>query len=268
MFKRSALILALSALAAAQSLSASCQTALTAADNDPATANCTDLNGLLNILLVPANQSLITPITAFVSGFCAAPLCSTATIQAVATNITTACGADLAGLGISSDEVGAVAGLAAQFFPVLKNLLCLADSQTHEYCVTEILDNVQSFTGVPLTIANIKGQLPALTGDAAGLANGNSQLPTNITCTPCVQAAYITLKDALPGTINGSAEASAIAQQCGAAFEAADATSSVVFEATGTSALSASATHTGAATRIVPAAGALVALAAAFVSLA
>jgi hypothetical protein len=224
------------ALAAAQSisdLSASCQAVITELQRDNAAATCTDLAGLLNILATPKNDSLIAPIDGWLHSFCGAAPCSNDTISAVAQNITTGCATDLAGVGITASDVSNVASLVDIILPFGKEIACLADSKASEFCVTEVLTSIQTFVGQQLSIGTLENVLPQLIGQAEATESDPLNLPTNVTCTPCVQAAYILAKDAFPGDANITQAKTAITAQCGAAFEQADTMPSGIIEGTG-----------------------------------
>lgn len=271
MFKYTAVILSVGALAAAQNinLSPSCNTAVSALAQNAAVENCTNVNGLLNILVAPANTSLIQPINSFLTGFCAASDCSATTITGVVNNITTACAQDLAQLGVTGVNGQQVGSIVAQFFDLAKDVACLADSSANQFCLTEVLTNVQTFLGQPLSIATLESTLPSLVGQAIQTGGSSIQIPANITCTPCVQAAYVLLKDALPGQVNGTEEKAAIVAQCGAPFEAADALPSGIVEGTGANGPSATNKPNAARASTVASAGALLfAVAGAFVAIA
>jgi len=271
MFKFTAVILSVGALAAAQSLSdltPSCNQAVTALASNAEVNNCTNVNGLLNLLLTPANSSLIPGIDSFLHGFCAAPDCSAATITGVAANLTTACAQDLASIGVTAADGQQIGAIVQQFFPLVKDVACLSDSSANQFCLTEVLTNVQSFFGQPLSIATLENTLPQLVGQAIQTGGSSVQIPANITCTPCVQAAYVLLKDALPNQVNGTDEKNAIIAQCGAAFEAADAMPSGIVEGTGTNGPSASKPNSARSTAVAGAGALLFAIAGAFVAIA
>jgi len=271
MFTLTAVILSVGALAAAQSLSdltPSCNQAVTALASNAEVNNCTNVNGLLNLLVVPANSSLIQPIDSFLRGFCAAPDCDPATISAVATNLTTACAQDLANVGVTQADVAQVGSLVGQFFPLVKDVACLADSKANAFCLTEVLTNVQTFIGQPLSISTLENTLPQLIGQAITTGGSSIQIPANITCTPCVQAAYVILKDAFPNQVNGTDEKNAIVQQCGAAFEAADAMPSGIDEGTGANVPSANKPNDARSTAVAGAGALLFAIAGVFVAIA
>jgi len=235
-YKSSSIILMFGALAAAQSisdLSASCQAVITELQRDNAAATCTDLAGLLNILATPKNDSLIAPIDGWLRSFCAAAPCSNDTLSSVAQNITTGCASDLNSVGITPDDVSNVASLGQVIFPLGKEIACLADSKASAFCVTEVLTSIQTFVGQPLSIGTLESTLPQLIGQAEATESDPLSLPANVTCTPCVQAAYILAKDAFPGEANITDAKNAITAQCGAAFEQADVTPSGIIEGTG-----------------------------------
>jgi len=122
----------------------------------------------------------------------------------VATNITTGCALELSALGVSSANASSIAPAIQQFYPTVRKIVCLKDSNTN--CITQTLTNVQSVVGT-LSVTNIVGIVGKL---------DQVQIPTNVTCTDCMKAAYNIIKTDVPDLASDIAPAAQ--SQCGAAF--------------------------------------------------
>ncbi|EDR08811.1 uncharacterized protein LACBIDRAFT_296259 [Laccaria bicolor S238N-H82] len=196
-------VISLAAYASAQSLSSACTTALTSVALNPDAAACLSPSSLIPIATGGANKSVVAPINNWLTAVCGAPACSNATIAAVVTNITTGCATDLAATGFTSDLTPTITTLVEQYYPTVRQVICLKDGSTN--CITETLTNIEAIVG-PLTLTNI----------LSIAANPPSTIPTNITCSNCIKAAYNIIAKDVPSIVSEAAPA--LQSQCGASF--------------------------------------------------
>jgi len=222
-------------------LSQSCQTALENAIDTPAFSTCMNILGALPVVTSTTNDSLVSPVASWLNGLCAASPCDNATLTAAATNISSGCQSDL-----SSHETGVSAATilntAIQFYPTVRQVVCLKDTGSTgsgELCITELLTDVQTAVGQPLSI-NTLSQIPAIisSGNFGGIS-----IPKNITCSNCTQAAWSIVDQQIPQAANVSVITSTLNSQCGASFvSSASSLPANIVEGTGTAAPSASST--------------------------
>jgi hypothetical protein len=208
-----AVALSLAALAAAQSLSdlsTECQAGINGLSSNTEANNCLALNQFTNIFLTPSDQSVIAPVTNWLTAFCGASDCSDSTISTVVESITTACAKDLAPLGVTGNDTSAtVAQYVQQYFGTAKEVLCLANTSSDQFCATELANDAQDSLGKPLSIDNLVSTLSGV------VVSGQSPVNTTIVCTPCTQGIIAVLHD--DATI-GSSVSSGLSSTCGADF--------------------------------------------------
>ncbi|KAG6852868.1 hypothetical protein C0991_008478, partial [Blastosporella zonata] len=157
---------------------------------------------LIAILTSP-NASIVAPVNNWLTGLCAAPVCSNDTLSAIVVNATAGCSTELASFGLSSSDNTAVTALLQQYYPTARNALCLKDGSTN--CITQILTNVQEITGT-ISLSNAVS--------LASASTDNATLPANVACTDCVKAIYNTVNTAIPGLFNSDS----VQETCGASF--------------------------------------------------
>lgn len=202
MLTRTLTISALLSVAAAQiNLSASCTKALTTIATNADANACLTPSPLLPIL-TDSSASVVDPINNWLTSLCAAPSCSNDTIAAIVTNATTGCATDLAAIGYTAESTPAVSALIQQYYPTVRNVVCLKDGNTN--CVTQTLTNIQGVLG-PLSIQNVLALVAADT---------NVTLPANISCTNCLKAAYNAVNTEIPGLFTTDS----VQNECGASF--------------------------------------------------
>jgi hypothetical protein len=109
----------------------------------------------------------------------------------------------LASTGFTSDQTPTIISLVEQYYPTVRQVICLKDGSTN--CITQTLTNIEAVVG-PLTITNI----------ISLAANPPSTLPTNITCSNCIKAAYNIIAKNIPSIVTDAAPA--LQSQCGASF--------------------------------------------------
>jgi len=187
--------------------SAQCNTALTSVATNPDAAACLSTGPLLtfvNSAIGGSNTSLVTGLNTYLTSMCGAPACSNDTLAAVVQNVTTGCATDLSSLGVTSSIAPMITGVIQQFYPTARKVLCLKDG--NDNCVVQTLTNLQTVTGDLTSVGNVLGLLNIDVTD----------LPTNITCTNCVKAAYNTISADVP-SINPDVS-SFLSNKCGATF--------------------------------------------------
>ncbi|KAF9012439.1 hypothetical protein BDQ17DRAFT_1232492 [Cyathus striatus] len=188
--------------ASAQSLSSECTSALLGIASNPDASKCLTPSPLLSIATSP-NASVITPVDNWLTSMCAAQACSNDTLAAVLTNVTAGCQTELAGTGLTTDTVSSIIPIVQTFYPAVREIVCLKDGNTN--CVTQTLTNLQSVTGT-LTLSEI----------SALISNPPTNLPSNVTCTNCVKAAYNIVNQTAPSLV--SDVTSSLQSQCGTSF--------------------------------------------------
>ncbi|GAA6064389.1 hypothetical protein JCM10212_004228 [Sporobolomyces blumeae] len=152
-------------------LSTNCQqAAVTLLGSDFAT--CANLQGLLGV--VTGSGSLVQPINTWLGGLCDRGNCSSAAIQNATSVIDQGCSSDL------SDGNTIVTSLRSlvQNFNEEKSYVCLEDTSNSTYCITSLLNEIQTGTGQELSVSSLTSfNLTALT-----------QIPASTVCTPCNSA--------------------------------------------------------------------------------
>ncbi|KIK67286.1 hypothetical protein GYMLUDRAFT_238595 [Collybiopsis luxurians FD-317 M1] len=222
-------LLALAALATALGVSAQsgisqqCSTTLAQIATNPASA-CLSPSSLIPLLSSSGNTSLVDGINSWLSNACSTARCSNASLSAIVTNVTSGCGTELSTLGFSSSDPSSLISTVQQFYPTVRQVVCLKDGNTN--CITETLTNIQTAIGSNLTLTNVEGLI----------SSGNVSLPANVTCTNCIKAAYSTVNSAFPGLIGS--DQSALQQQCGSSFTDGTIPSGIVESASNSSSTS------------------------------
>lgn len=185
------LVVAVAAVGAAaqdlSSLSSSCQTAVTGILTGPA-STCLGVGGLMSVAMTPANESFVAPINNWLTSTCSQPACTNATIDSLITNVTTGCSTDLSTAGVTSSDIESVKTQLENLYPIGREIACLQDkSNANAYCVTTTLKAIESYIGQPLSLNTISAIAPKL-------AASGGEVPKDLVCTSCVQAAYGILK--------------------------------------------------------------------------
>ncbi|KAG6819082.1 hypothetical protein H0H93_015653 [Arthromyces matolae] len=202
MFTRALTLSAVLSLAAAQlSLSTACQTALTSIAISPDAGACL-VPGPLITILTNSSASIVDPINNWLTSLCAAPACSNDTLAGVVANATKGCSTEFATFGISSTDISGLTTLVQQYYPAVRQAVCLKHGSTN--CVTETLTNAQ----------NILGTLSLTAVVTIATSGANETLPANVTCTDCVKGIYNIANTAAPGLIDSSG----VSGTCGTSF--------------------------------------------------
>ncbi|KAL1741861.1 hypothetical protein HDZ31DRAFT_75894 [Schizophyllum fasciatum] len=166
--------------AAAQlSLSSSCSSALLNVAGNPEASSCLSL-GSVTSLVTSQEESIIGPISDWLSNVCGTAPCSNDTLSAITTNVTEGCSKELESYGISANDARDAIPLIQNLYPTFREALCLQDGDTN--CVVQTLNNFQSTYG-ELTASSISNTL----------GSDDVTLPSNITCTDCTKAIYNTI---------------------------------------------------------------------------
>ncbi|KIJ67652.1 hypothetical protein HYDPIDRAFT_38135 [Hydnomerulius pinastri MD-312] len=211
MLFKPALLLAGAGLAAAQSLSgisSQCTSALTSVAGSP-DATCLNPSALVSLAVSSSSSSIIPTVNSWLTGLCAAGPCSNATLQAVVTNVTTGCSAELQSLGLATTDPTALVTAVETAYPTVRQVVCLKDTSTSTLCVPELLTDIQSST-TTLSINNIVGLITQL------MSGQNISIPQNVSCSSCSKAAYTLVAQGFPSLVSG--DQSAVQSECGASF--------------------------------------------------
>ncbi|KAM5531863.1 hypothetical protein V8D89_014493 [Ganoderma adspersum] len=212
----------------AQNISSQCQSTL-ASIITSSDASCLNAQSLLGLVATTNNASVVPTINTWLTGLCAKPACTNQTISNVVQNITSGCSSDLSALGLGSIDANELTALVETAYPTVRKVFCLADTkQNNELCVTEFLTGVEGTTG-NLSIANIEAL-------GTNLASGSSSLnlPSNVTCSNCVKAAYSIVNKDFAGLVPSSV-GSYFQSTCGSSFTDGSSPSDVTESASGAS---------------------------------
>jgi hypothetical protein len=200
-------------------LSNQCQAVVGGVASSPL-GQCLNIPGLIVIANTPKDQSLVDPIDSYLQSICKAPACDTSIFPQLVTNVTTNCATDLQSLGLTQSQIdrlgSAITEPLQQYYPVGRKIACLQDtSKSNSLCVTTTLKAIESASGTTLSINNL------LSNGLATISQVEEKgLTKEAICTPCIQAAWSTLKTAVPvDQADGLKEA--LTNLCGANFESA-----------------------------------------------
>ncbi|KAJ4483284.1 hypothetical protein J3R30DRAFT_1757052 [Lentinula aciculospora] len=227
-------------------LSSQCTSALAQIATN-STSACLSPSSLIPILTASGNTSIIPSVDSWLNNVCGVAPCSNDTLSAIVTNVTSGCGTELSALGFSSTDTATLISTVQEFYPTVRQVACLEDGNTN--CVTETLTNLQDVVG-NLTLTSIAGLV------ASG---SNTSIPSNVTCSNCVKAAYNTVNTAFPDLLGS--ESSTLQDQCGASFTDGSSPSGIVESASNSSTSSGS--NSGVAVALISA-NALLGLGASF----
>lgn len=191
------LVVAVAAVGAAaqdlSSLSSSCQTAVTGILTGPA-STCLGISGLIGIAMTPANQSIIPAMDKWLTTTCPQPACTNATIDSLISNITTGCTTDLSAAGTTPADMQTAQTLIEKFYPVTREVSCLKDANNSgAYCLTTTLKAFESHMNASLGMSSMSTIAPKL-------AASGGDVPKDLVCTPCIDAAYGLIKPYLSST--------------------------------------------------------------------
>ncbi|KZP34161.1 hypothetical protein FIBSPDRAFT_846265 [Athelia psychrophila] len=206
-----ATILTGAGFAAAQSLSSSCQKTLknVLAANDTACLNPSGLVSIVGAVSNSSSTSLVGPLNTWLTGLCAQPQCSNATLSALVTNITTGCSTELNAAGLGVSDPASLTALVEQYYPAVRQAACLKDTSKSTLCATELLTDIQNQVGT-LSLTNIIKVVPEI-------ASGSVTIPSNVTCSDCTKQVYNIANQQFPSLIQGEV-ASVVGGACGATF--------------------------------------------------
>jgi hypothetical protein len=179
-------------LVASQALSAQCTAALTNILASPDAA-CLNPNGLLGIALTPQDMSIIPNVNSWLTGFCAVPACTNASISNILTAVASGCATDLAAAGVQLDSVtlNEIITDVQGAFPAVREILCLTktSSTPAQFCVTETLTNLEAVVG-PLTLTSI--------GPDVQMLADQGMIPSSVLCTDCNKESFNIARTQLP----------------------------------------------------------------------
>jgi len=170
---------AAASIVTAQSLSPGCTNALKGVIASP-DAGCLNAGALLQFF-IGTNQSIPTTVNNWLTGMCAVGTCSNDTLAAVVTNVTAGCSSDISNAGASVPSTAEITTLVEQFYPTVRNILCLKDNSANQLCVTETLNNLESVIGTfsASDLSDIGSIVEKIIGGAK-----------NVACTNCTKAMF------------------------------------------------------------------------------
>jgi len=205
-----ATVLAGAGLAASQSISSNCSTTLENILASP-DATCLNPSGLVTAVAgANSSSSVISPINTWLTGLCAQPACSNSTLAAVVANVTSGCSTELSAAGLDGIDAGTLTSYVQEFYPAVRQAVCLKDSSDSTLCATELLTDLQTSLGTTLSLSNIVKVVPEIIA-------GTVTVPNNVTCSDCVKGVYNIVQQQVPSLVEGSV-ASGVASSCGATF--------------------------------------------------
>ncbi|KAH9940485.1 uncharacterized protein BXZ73DRAFT_98914 [Epithele typhae] len=200
-------------LVAAQesSISTACQSTL-ASIATSSDGNCLNAGGLISILSgTSSSTDLIPPIDSWAKGMCSRSACTNSTIATVVANVTSGCSADLASFGLQNVDAGQITSLVQQFYPTVRNVLCLADTKNSStLCATEALYSLEPTIGT-ISTSNLESLLTSV------LAGSVPSISKNATCTDCSKAQFTLISQAF-GDLIPSSVTSTLSSECGSSF--------------------------------------------------
>lgn len=147
-------------------ISSACQKSLTGIISSPDAA-CLNPTGLLPIFLGGSNTSIVPALNNWLAGFCSVAPCSNQTLANIVTNITAGCTTELKALGLGSGSTAEVTTTVQQFYPTVRNVLCLKECAISDLQVATSLTNRIALTVTPPTTtvslkrSRISKRLPA-----------------------------------------------------------------------------------------------------------
>jgi len=192
----------------ASGLSTNCQTAAgSLLTSDFGT--CSNVIGLVGV--VGSTGSVVSPLNNWITGICSATPCSNSTLSSATQTVSSACGPDAQK---GSVVAGALTSIVSNY-NVVKDLLCTQYASNSTFCVPFLLGNVQTATGVNVTMNEV---ISLLTGGASQSFNN---IPPSVYCNDCGHA-LLTQSNALTAATNvGSVPAGTNASSTGASSAAA-----------------------------------------------
>ncbi|KAG9096852.1 hypothetical protein FRC06_008266 [Ceratobasidium sp. 370] len=211
-------LLAFAGMAAAQfsnilGLSDSCNKALGQLFMGGPAANCLNTLGLLNVITTPSGQSWVKPFDSYLTATCSQPACTNETTSAAIASLTYGCSSDLAAKNWSPDDIAAILTKASGYYPAAREVMCLRDTGNNQaLCITTTLTKMEEMVGQPLNIGTLVAETPGV------LRNHNISVPSNISCTPCTQAAYTIARPNLPSESSVQSWDNFWIKQCGENF--------------------------------------------------
>jgi hypothetical protein len=176
-------------------ISQNCQNAFLSIVSDKDASSCLNANGLVTAASKTGeNDSLVQPVTDWVTGMCAAGPCSNSTLQMVVETVFKGCSAELGKAGLSTSDTADVVKYVQQGYPTVRKVLCLKDNDANKLCVNEDLSAIETALGKPLSVTNIIG----LTSNVSALLS----IPKDKMCSNCVKGAYTIVKQDFPSLVS------------------------------------------------------------------
>ncbi|KAG8786279.1 hypothetical protein FRC12_016751 [Ceratobasidium sp. 428] len=186
-------------------VSPACQNAFTNVMNGPAGA-CLGVSSLMSVATTPADQSIIPPLNDWLTKTCAQPACTPEQLDGAYNNITSGCGDEW---GMTEGTKTDIEEYLKQWYRDGREIACLKDAGD-ALCVTTTLKGIEKYINQTLSINAISTVIPQL-----AMTGGN--VPKDLTCTPCIQAAYAIIRPKLNENNRGTWDAY-LGGQCGSSF--------------------------------------------------
>lgn len=162
------------------------------------------------LVLSNTNGSIIPQVDTYLRSICSTPACSDALIDNTTQQVLTSCETDLKNFGIPENVVQ----IAMDAYPTARKVVCLSTNSTllsnsttvgynattnSTLCPTALLDDVQSYVGVPLSTRYLSSLV--LGGNATAYNTilqivNNQTIAKQFACNDCVHAAVdVVLED-------------------------------------------------------------------------
>ncbi|KAK0212785.1 hypothetical protein DFS33DRAFT_1392211 [Desarmillaria ectypa] len=190
------------------SLTSNCTDSLKALLTSPDSA-CMNPSALLSFV-VGTQRSIPDTINNWLSGLCSQGSCTDKSIEAMVTNVTTGCSQELASVGAPLNVKDIVLNAVKQTYPTARNIACLFDTSSNEFCATKTLSDLETVIG-QLTLDDLS--FFNITDDAQKLIQSGVE---NLACTSCIKEGFTLAREAFPDVV--SRIDSDATQLCGDSF--------------------------------------------------
>lgn len=191
------------------SISTQCETALAGLLTNSG-AQCLNPKGLVPLVSLDANSSIIDPLNSWDQGMCQASPCTNDTLATVVSDLTSGCSSELSQLGAGSISNSQLTSLVQELYPSVREALCAQDTSNNTLCPTEFLTNLQVVTGT-LTLTALESFVNQVVSSSV------PNIPKSVECTDCTKTWYNIVKSAFPAVVSSDAETN-ISDTCGSDF--------------------------------------------------
>ncbi|KAG7446223.1 uncharacterized protein BT62DRAFT_931679, partial [Guyanagaster necrorhizus] len=176
------------------SLTSNCTDSLKALLTSPDSA-CMNPSAFLSFI-VGTEKSIPDTINNWLSGLCSQGSCTDESIKVMVTNVTTGCSEELASVGAPLDVQDIVLNAVQQTYPTARNIACLFDTSSNEFCATTTLSDLETVIG-PLTLDDLS--FLNITNDLQKLIQSGVE---NLACTSCIKEGFTLAREAFPGVVS------------------------------------------------------------------